>query len=210
MAITAKIFSLATVFFSIVAGLLLFYWMNPSSKEEKKKQLEEVTDFFINFVIFMWIGKVLLNLSTFVKDPLAILAYPVDSTSFYAAIIGSILRLLYKQKKNNLPVLSLLIPIILTAAFMFEFIQFVQDQNFYSLTNLIFYGILVTIFYYSKEKLSTLTLYAILLLSWLIGTLFMFFTQPYVSIFGYLLSLPFILVFFLFMTIVLISINLKR
>ncbi|SOC21656.1 hypothetical protein SAMN05880501_11338 [Ureibacillus xyleni] len=210
MAITAKIFSLATIFFSIVAGLLLFYWMNPSSKEQKRKQLEEVTDFFINFVIFMWIGKVLLNLSIFVKDPLAILAYPVDSTSFYVAIIGSILRLIYKQRKNKLPIISLLIPIILTASFMFEFIQFVQDQNVYSLTNLIFYGILVTIFYYLKEKLSTVTLYSILLISWLVGTLLMFFTQPFVSVFGYLLSWPFILLFFLFMTIVLISIKLKR
>lgn len=210
MAITAKLISVAIIFFSIIASLLLFYWMNPSSKKEKKQQLEEVTDFFINFVIFMWIGKVILNLSTFIKDPLAILAYPVDSTSFYIAIIVSILRLIYKQKKNQLPILSLLIPIVLTASLMFEFIQFVQDHNFYSLTNMIFYSILVIIFYYLKEKVSMITLFVILLICWFSGTLIMFFSQPYVTIFGYLLSLPFIFLFFLFNAIILISFKTKR
>lgn len=211
MAITAKLISFATIFFSIAVGLLLYYWMIPSSKEVKKKQLEEVTDFFINFVIYMWIGKVILNLSIFIKDPLAVLAYPADSTSFYLAIIGSILRLLYKQKKMQLSIfISALLPVVLTASFMFEFFQFLQDRNLYSLTNIIFYTILVIIYYYAHEKVSELTLFFVLLISWLIGTLIMFFTQPYVLFFGYLLSLTFILLFFLFHASVLIYVKIKR
>lgn len=211
MAITAKLFSLVTILFSIFAGLLLYYWMSLSSKEEKKKQLEEVTNFFINFVIFMWIGKVIMNFSVFIKDPLAVLAYPADSTSFYLAVIGSILRLMYKQKKIQLPVfLNALFPVVLTASLMFEFIKFLQDSNLYSLTNLIFDSILLAIFYYANERVSAFTLFFIILISWLTGTMIMFLTQPYVLFFGYFLSLPFILVFFLFNVSVLIYIKIKR
>ncbi|KAB2494215.1 hypothetical protein [Priestia endophytica] len=208
---TAKLISISTVLFSIIAGLFIYYWISPSSKDEKKKQLEEVTDFIVNFVIFMWIGKVILNFSVFIKDPLAVLAYPADSNSFYIAIILSIFRLIYKQKKMELPIfLSALLPIVLVASFMFEFMQFLQDRNLYSLTNMSFYAILVAIFYYLNEKLSALSLFFILLLSWSIGTLIMFFTQPYVLFFGYLLSLPFILLFLLFNASVIIYIKLKR
>ncbi|MDN4493572.1 hypothetical protein [Ureibacillus aquaedulcis] len=211
MATVAKFISLAALLFSIVAGLLLYYWMMPASKEEKKKQMEEVFNFFINFVMFMWVGKVILNFSVFIKDPLAVLAYPANSASFYLAIIGSILLLILKRKKVKLSAfISILLPVVLMASVIFEFIQFLQDRNFYTLMNLIFYMILVAIFYYFNEHVSELSLFFALLLSWLIGTLLMYYSQPYVSFFGYLLSLPFILLFFLFNAGVLIYMKFKR
>lgn len=211
MATTAKLLSLAIIFFSIITGLFLYYWMSPTSKDEKRKQMENVTNFFISFVIFMWIGKVIMNLSIFLKDPLAVLAYPTDSTSFYFALIGSILRLFFKRKNIRFPIFfNALVPVMLTASFMFEFIQFMQDRNLYSLTNMILYMILVSIFYYLNERVSMLVLFFILLISWFIGTMVMLFTQPYVLFFGYFLSLPFILLFFLFNASVLIYIKTKR
>lgn len=211
MASTAKLISLASIFFSIIVGLLIYYWMRPSNKEEMKIQFEKVVNFLLNFIIFMWIAKVVLNITIFIKDPLAVLAYPADSTAFYLAIIASFTRLVFKQKDLNLfNFLSVLLPVVLTASFMFEFTQFIQDHNWYSLTNMIVFMILVTFFYYFIDKISPLNLYLILLISWLTGTLIMYFTQPYVSFFGYLLSLPFILSFFLFNLSVLIYNKLKR
>lgn len=211
MASTAKVISLASIFFSIIVGLLIYYWISPSNKEEMKIQFEKVVNFLLNFIIFMWIAKVVLNITIFIKDPLAVLAYPADSTAFYLAIIASFTRLVFKQKNLNLfNFLSVLLPVVLTASFMFEFTQFIQDHNWYSLTNMIVFMILVTFFYYFIDKISPLNLYLILLISWLTGTLIMYFTQPYVSFFGYLLSLPFILSFFLFNLSVLIYHKLKR
>ncbi|MFL0504775.1 hypothetical protein ACH0B5_03420 [Ureibacillus sp. 179-F W5.1 NHS] len=211
MASTAKVISLASIFFSIIVGLLIYYWISPSNKEEMKIQFEKVVNFLLNFIIFMWIAKVVLNITIFIKDPLAVLAYPADSTAFYLAIIASFTRLVFKQKNLNLfNFLSVLLPVVLTASFMFEFTQFIQDHNWYSLTNMIVFMILVTFFYYFIDKISPLNLYLILLISWLTGTLIMYFTQPYVSFFGYLLSLPFIFSFFLFNLSVLIYHKLKR
>lgn len=211
MASIAKVMTIVSTFFGIIVGLFVYYWMSPASKEEKKKQLEEFTDFFLNFIIFIWVGKIIMNISTFIKDPLAVLAYPADSNSFYVAIILSILRLVYKRKKIHLSIfVNSLLPVVFTASFIYEFIQFLQDGNLYSLTNMIFYMILLTIYYYLSGKISEVNLFIILLISWLIGTLIMFFTQPYVLFFGYLLSLPFILVFFIFIASVLIYIKLKR
>ncbi|MFY3792176.1 hypothetical protein ACOQFO_10930 [Ureibacillus sp. MALMAid1270] len=211
MASTAKVISLASIFFSIIVGLLIYYWISPSNKEEMKIQFEKVVNFLLNFIIFMWIAKVVLNITIFIKDPLAVLAYPADSTAFYLAIIASFTRLVFNQKNLNLfNFLSVLLPVVLTASFMFEFTQFIQDHNWYSLTNMIVFMILVTFFYYFIDKISPLNLYLILLISWLTGTLIMYFTQPYVSFFGYLLSLPFIFSFFLFNLSVLIYHKLKR
>ncbi|WP_342558638.1 hypothetical protein [Metasolibacillus sp. FSL K6-0083] len=211
MAIFVKLISIATIFFSVVAGLILYYWLSSSNKEEKKQQPEEVINFLMNFIIFMWIGKIIMNFPLFIKDPLAVLAYPADSTSFYFAIIGSILRLVYQRKKIQLPIfIAALLPVILAASFMFEFIQFLQDSNLYSLVNMIFYMFLLSIFYYLNERMPALILFLILLMSWFVGTMMMFFTQPYVLFLGYLLSLPFILIFFLFNVGVLIYIQIKR
>lgn len=211
MAINAKFISLATIFFSMIVGLLFYFWMSPFSKEEKKKQLEEVTNFFINFVFFMWVGKVIMNFPIFISDPLAVLAYPADSNSFYIAIVGSILRLIYKRKNMQLSIfLNALLPVILIASFMFEFIQFLLDGNLSSLMSMVIYMILVLIYYSLFERVLVFTLFSILAICWFIGTLMMYFTQPYVSFFGYLLSLPFILLFFLFNVGALMFIKIKR
>src|SRR5690625_3616935 len=68
---------------SFIAGFIFFYLMSALSKAKKKQQAEEVTSLLINFVIYIWIGKILLNFLTFIKDPLAVLAYPSNSHAFY-------------------------------------------------------------------------------------------------------------------------------
>lgn len=213
MAIIAKLIPVATILFSIIAGILFYYWISQLSKEEKREQVGKVTDFLISFGFFMWLGKFIINFSVFIKDPLAVLTYPGDSTAFYVAITGSIVRVAFKQKKMQVTTfLNTVLPIILTASFMFEFIQFLQNNNLYSFINMIFYQILliIFIFYYLNDRISTYTLYFILLISWFIGTLLLSFSQQYVLFFGYFLSLQFILVFFLFNTSVLIYIKTKR
>src|SRR5690625_4868656 len=86
---------------SFIAGFIFFYLMSALSKAKKKQQAEEVTSLLINFVIYIWIGKILLNFLTFIKDPLAVLAYPSNSHAFYLALLFSGIHILYKNKRHK-------------------------------------------------------------------------------------------------------------
>ncbi|MET3699384.1 hypothetical protein SAMN05877753_11125 [Bacillus oleivorans] len=212
MATLAKLISIGIIAISFLLGSLAFYWISSLDRKEKKAKLEEVVSFLINFTIFIWIGKIIVNLSDFIKDPLAILAYPSDSSSFYMAVLLSEFYVYFRMSKNVLQLsdfLRVLFQVILTASFVFEFIYFVQDRNEYSLSNMIFSALLLGI-YYVAEKRTDFQLFTIILFSWMIGAVILITTQPYLSFFGYLLSLQFIVVFFFVNLGVLIFNRLKR
>ncbi|WP_010648806.1 MULTISPECIES: hypothetical protein [Oceanobacillus] len=101
MAIASKLTAIGIIALSFAVGFLSFYLLSDLTREQKKLQVEEIISQLFNFVIFIWIGKILINLSTFISDPLSILAYPSDSKSFYFAIVSIALMLLYKSKQKT-------------------------------------------------------------------------------------------------------------
>src|SRR5699024_11633921 len=80
--ITEKLISAVILGVSVVFGSIIYFMMNSSSKSEKKGTLEELLSQFINLMIFIYIIKIILNLDIFLADPMAVLAYPSDSTVF--------------------------------------------------------------------------------------------------------------------------------
>lgn len=209
---TEKLISIGIMASSFFVGTLVFYWISSLDKEERKKQLGEVLNFLFNFMIFLWISKIIINFPVFITDPLAILAYPSNSSSFYLAVVISGVFIYIRMVKQNLQVtqfVKALIQVVLTSALLFETIYYVQDRNEYSLSNMIVFGLLLGI-YYVAEKFNDLQLFTILLFSWTIGAIILFVTQPYLSFFGYLLSLQFIVVFILVNLGVFVLSKLKR
>src|SRR5699024_6705977 len=132
MVVAHVIKSIGTLIISFLAGFIFFYITSSLSRIEKKKQLEEIASQLINFVIYIWLGKIITNIQVFIQDPLTILAYPSNSSAFYAATLFSALTIGYKVMKHNFHVptfLSSFVPVFLVASFIYEFVKIVSSGN---------------------------------------------------------------------------------
>src|SRR5699024_10926622 len=148
----------------------------------------------------IWIAKILLNLPLFIEDPLAVLAYPGDSSAFYLAVLFTSITVIYKSLRNNLDVLTFadgFTQVFLIALFFYEFIQFVMEDNVYSLGYLILLAILLLMFFLVRERMKTYMLLLTVLVGWTIGLFVLGFIYPFVSVFGYLIQPWFIILFFI-------------
>src|SRR5690606_9561316 len=138
--------TIAIIIFSWSMGFLTYYILSDSTKAEKKASMEEIAGQLIHFVIFLWIGKIILNLNIFIIDPLAILAYPSDSYAFYFAILlsGFTIVIQYKRRKiDALPFSIAFTYIFLTASCVYEFMQVIWNTHIYSTGYLCLIGLVI-------------------------------------------------------------------
>ncbi|WP_090870777.1 hypothetical protein [Oceanobacillus limi] len=199
MAVASKLTAIGIMALSLAIGFLSFYLLSDLTKEKRKRHIEELTSQFINFVIFIWLGKIVLHLPIFISDPLSILTYPSDSQSFYFAIVLISLLLLYKTKRkklNILPFLESFIHIFLVGSFVYEFIQFVVEDNPYAFGYLILLAVLIGMFFFLQERLTTMMIVMVMMIVWSVGLVVLGFVQPFVTVFGYIMAPWFVGLFF--------------
>lgn len=200
MATATVLSSIAIIVISIVTGLISFYIISDLSKLKRKKQLEEIASQIVNFIIFIWLGKILLNLSVFIKDPLAILAYPSDSHAFYFAVLLSAIMLAYKSIRKQLDVRELMnsfLPVFLVASFVYEFIQIVWYKDTYSIGYLVLLTVLLVIYLLIRDQVTKPVLIIVILTGWTAGTLTLALILPFTTVFGYIMAPWFVGLFFL-------------
>lgn len=199
MAIASKLSAIGILVFSLATGFLTFYLFSDLTMEQKKKHIEELFSQIITFIIFIWLGKVTLNFSIFISDPIAILAYPSDLKSFYFAVVLHAIYLAYKSKVKNFSILPLLDPflnIFLIASFVYEFIQYEIKDNPYAFGYLILLAILIGIYFFLRERFSVTILLIVIVTVWSIGMVILAVIQPYVTVFGYLMAPWFVTIIF--------------
>ncbi|SET48618.1 hypothetical protein SAMN05216389_11291 [Oceanobacillus limi] len=199
LAVASKLTAIGIMALSLAIGFLSFYLLSDLTKEKRKRHIEELTSQFINFVIFIWLGKIVLHLPIFISDPLSILTYPSDSQSFYFAIVLISLLLLYKTKRkklNILPFLESFIHIFLVGSFVYEFIQFVVEDNPYAFGYLILLAVLIGMFFFLQERLTTMMIVMVMMIVWSVGLVVLGFVQPFVTVFGYIMAPWFVGLFF--------------
>lgn len=213
MASVQVLASIAIMIISFIAGISFFYFISPLSKTDKKQQIEEIISQLINFVIFIWIGKIILNIKLFVSDPLAVLAYPSNSYAFYIATLFITLNVGYKMKRHKLNAKKLLatfIPIFLVSSFVFEFIDIVWNGNIYSWEYLGLLTLLLILFITFQEKTSFMKLTYYLFLGWSVGKLILAIIHPFTAVFGYTISPWFLIVLsILLMMLIIFSVRKK-
>ncbi|WP_226037597.1 hypothetical protein [Aquibacillus saliphilus] len=191
--------SLVILIGSLLAGLLFFRIISPYSKSETKQRIDEVGTILITFVITLWIGKIIMNFSIFISDPIAILAYPSDSKSFYIAVFLTVLYGKYKfirVSKHLIPLLFSWMVVFLTASFVYEFIQMIWGTNVHTLgyLGLLVTLIMVTILLPERIALENITL--IILIGWCLGQwILSFFTNT--TVFQFSLNPIFYLIIFI-------------
>lgn len=190
MASAQVLLSIAIIIISFVIGFIFFYIISPLSKEEKRKHIEELVSLLINFIIFIWVGKIIMNLAIFISDPLAVLAYPSDSSAFYIACLLIILNIIYKTKRHGFQVGSLMIsfiPIFLVANFVYEFLQMIWYGSMYSWSYMALLMILIILYLMLFEKKPRKTTY-LLILGWSLGQLLLSILLPFTTVFSYILA----------------------
>ncbi len=79
--------SFVVLVISILVSMLLFRFLHPFNERKGKQYVDEIGTIFIGIAVSIIIGKILLNVSEFITDPIAILAYPSDSKAFYIGLL---------------------------------------------------------------------------------------------------------------------------
>jgi hypothetical protein len=200
MVIASKAATIGVIFVSLAMGVLLYYFLYPLPKKERKKYTDELVSQLVNLVLLIWLGKVLLNLSLFIEDPLAVLAYPGDSHSFYLAILFTAGIVLYKTFRSKLDLYRFVegfIYVFLIALFFYEFLQLVLEDGVFSFGYLILSAALYLLSYVLYGRVRSFYFIMIMLFGWTAGLLILNTIYPYLSLFGYLMSIEFIIVFFI-------------
>jgi|SRR5690625_4890395 len=199
---TASVFmSIAMIIICFIVGYIFFYITSPLTNHTKKQQLGEITSLLIDIIIFIWIGKIILNIKVFISNPLAIIAYPSNSQAFYIAIVLLTLNIGYKVKRHKLKIIPLLdsfIPVFLVASFVYEFIQIVWGGNTFTWGYLGLLMVLLILYLVLHDRTSTEKIIVILLIFWSLGQLILAMTMPFITVFGYMMSpwfMSFILIF---------------
>lgn len=186
----AVLLDLAILVISFVMGVIVYYFIATDPKEAKKKQLEDVISLTINFVIYIWIGKILINIEKFIKDPLSILAYPSNSHAVYVATVFIIINLFYRKIRHNERISTIIftfIPVFIISSFVFEFFQLTVDGRLYNLYYLLFLSLLSVSYILLFGKISIQKQSYVFGLILLIGQLLLS-TLNKATIFGYRLS----------------------
>lgn len=191
MLITSRLIPIIAVVISILIGVLFYYSTSKADKEDKKKLINEVIEYLIHFVLFIWLAKIIINIQTFIKDPVAILAYPGNQKAFYIAILLLFINIFYTVRKGKLllkPFISAFVPIIIFAMFAHEFMNMVLFDRSLSWTYLML-TLLLSIFYLTfYERIIIEKLIAYLFFLWSVGTSILTFYLPFVAMFGFRLS----------------------
>ena len=191
MAIISKLTIISIIAISFVFAFLAFYLMSSLSKEQRNKQINEITSQLVNFVLFLWLAKILLNLPLFIQDPLAVLAYPSNSEAFYLATLFTAGLLFYQTRKRKIDgglLAHSFVQVLLAASFVYEFIQLVWRDNPFSFYYLAVFGVLLVSFHLLQGRVSSQNQISIVLGIGAAGFFAISFLLPYLTLFGYILE----------------------
>lgn len=187
---------------SFIFGISYFYFISKNDKEYRKKQIEDNISLIINFILFIWLSKIIIHFDKFIQDPLSILAYPSDSHAFYLATIFIVINLLYRKYRHRQQIVSIVeafLPIFIATSFIYEFLQIVVEKNetnVYYLVLLTFLLIVYTIIHgkISKQLLLITNIAILLVGQWILAlftnmTLFHYRMSPYYYVILFIVSL---------------------
>ncbi|HLR71407.1 MAG TPA: hypothetical protein VK085_08240 [Pseudogracilibacillus sp.] len=205
---TTVMMSIGMLFISFLVGFIFYYILSEESKDRKKKQLDHVLSLLINFIIFIWVGKILLNMKTFFQDPLAILAYPSNNGAFYIAFVLTMFYIAYqihRKKLDGIDLFTTFVPIFAAASFIFEFFQLVVEENHYAWKPLILWMILLFAYLLLQGRIRQVQLNLLIFTSWGIGQLILYVINVNPSIFGYVVTPLFYVILILGSTVTVYS-----
>ncbi|WP_234987415.1 hypothetical protein [Halolactibacillus halophilus] len=115
-------------------------------------------DVVLYTMIFTIIAKVILNLSLFFDDPVAVLAYPSDSTALYLATGGVVVVMAWKAHTELMPLMDSLFRLIVGSQFMQLFLTLVLTTYHISMLQLgLLFVTLLLLVFLTNQPLNVMT-----------------------------------------------------
>lgn len=153
---------IAVLVMSFLSGIIVYYLISTDEKAKKKSSVEAIISLTINFIIYIWLGKIIINITKFIRDPLSVLAYPSNADAVYIATILLFINLLYRKFRNDEQLSTILfafIPVFLISSFVYEFYQLIVERSVYNWLYLVFLGLssLIYVFVYGKISIRRLS-----------------------------------------------------
>lgn len=187
---TAQMTTIGILVSSLGAGAWLVALLS-----DKKGQLSHAISIIADFLIFLWASKLALNVHHLIREPVAVLSRPADSAAFYTAslLTGIILVFRIWRDRSDPGILLFLLRLWFLSSFLFEFTEFVIGSHPANLINLFLYGGLSL--FSVRKALPPDRLMVMSLLLWAAGGLSTLLIQPVLTMFGFLISPWFFLIF---------------
>lgn len=193
---------------SIISGIAFYFFTEVNlTTAQKKTYINQFISFLINFVLFIWLGKVVLNATTIFEDPFAVLARPSDAKTFYFAVILLMINISYHILRHDLNVVPFVyrsLPILIVSSFTYEFIKitFLDNKSTWPYLTLLF--LLVLFSFFAFEKMKSYIFIYIVSTGWLVGQFIISLFSPYIVFFQYMINEFFIIVTFVLLHLFLI------
>ncbi|MGM0523645.1 MAG: hypothetical protein ACQER2_06345 [Bacillota bacterium] len=153
--------TLIVTMLGLVGGGLLFYYTSPYEQALKKLHSNKLLDIVLYTMIFTIVAKVILNMSLFFDDPVAVLAYPSDSTAFYLATGGVIIVMawsLVKARTELVPLIDSLFRLIVGSQFVQLFLTLTLTTYYVSMIQLgLLFVTLLLLVFLTKQPLNIMT-----------------------------------------------------
>ncbi len=191
MVSTTALISIGTIVFSFISGLLFYYLIVNETKEIRKQRIDSVLSVTINFVLFIWASKIVLHINTFMKDPVAVLAYPSDSTSVYLATILIGITIIYQviyKKSDGVNLFNTFVPILISTLFIYEFLRWIIQGENQAMIQLTFSMILLILYFILQNKMKVVHVSISVFLLWTFMNIGMAVYNNYSIVFEYSLS----------------------
>lgn len=175
------VFTYGIIVISFAIGFFTVYGLSERTKKERKEQIDQVMTILINFVLYIWLSKLLFNIQVVLQDPIAALAFPSDSRSFYLAHVFVAIHQLVRRQL--LP--PMLFPIVFVSSFVYEFIQVVLLDNFSSFYYFIVLGVMLIGALLLKNKIEISNLVKMIVLVWVCALFLLSIVSSSFVVFGY-------------------------
>lgn len=213
MVSTTALISIGTIIFSFMIGILFYYLIVSDTKEIKKQCIDQALSHLINFVLFIWAGKIILHINRFISDPFAVLAYPSDANAFYIATLlfsGTIAYQVMRGKLDGVSLLNTFIPIFISALFTYEFLQWTVHGENQAIIQLTCSAVLLVIYFLLLEKMNVTKSNLLTIMLWIMVQAFIAIRNTYSIVFGYSISIYFFLILFILVFIYFVYSNRSR
>lgn len=200
MASTTVLIFIGILVASLVFGIGLFYGSHTGSKRIKKQQIDVILSYSVQFVIYIWLGKMIASFPRILHDPIAVLASPADSTAFYIATFFILFHLFIQQKRrkmNDELLIKGFVPVFFATSFFNGFLQITINQDE---MNLYFVWVMVLsiVSIWILQKPVTWLQSSILMMIWAVGACIISLQKGYIVMFGFLLQPIYFIGIFLF------------
>lgn len=205
MVVTNAMLSVVEITISFILGFLIYYIVSDQSRQQNKILIGKIISDLINFVLFIWLSKVILNLSLFVREPLTVLAYPGNADTFYLAFFFSAALFLYQSKIKKTDQSDYLIAfsmVFLITSLVYELIQLLWNNNAQSFGYILLLSTMLILFLIFENRLKIKFLIITLITMWSAGMLLLSRIYPVVTVFDYTIRPWFAVIFFIVSSII--------